>query len=66
MAKTLYICVLFTILYFIADLLFKILYLLNLVLIFFLHDYILLGPNSRTIESDLLTKNKIKRQETKI
>jgi hypothetical protein len=65
-AKTLNIYALFTISYFTECLPFKILYFFNLVFNCFLHDCIFLWPNSRTIESDLLTKNKIKRQGTKI
>lgn len=68
MAKTVYTYALLTISHFIVDPLFKILFFFFQFgsQTFFLRDYIIFWPNLRTIELNLLIKDKIEMQETGI
>lgn len=67
MAKTVYTYALLTISHFIVDPLFKFFFFFQFgSQTFFLRDYIIFWPNLRTIELNLLIKDKIEMQETRI
>jgi hypothetical protein len=65
-AKTVYTYALLTISHFIVDPLFKFFFFQFGSQTFFLRDYIIFWPNLRTIELNLLIKDKIEMQETRI
>jgi hypothetical protein len=65
-AKTVYTYALLTISHFIVDPLFNFFFFSIWFSNFFLRDYIIFWPNLRTIELNLLIKDKIEMQETRI